>query len=237
MRNNKKYDNNNNDLRNFRTISNSGTIKENNRTFSLACFWISVRDYLINYRQMDNMTITELRKQANFRGSNNEIFDANYHCENLQNIVNKYNVVFNIYRVDGYSSDITSSPSRWGIINNENNGENDDNPEIINIVNYGDNHFELIIWLDSDVPTEPKRIPEGDNGLIFINYLDKINKSDNNISNSDDQLGGNQKYTEKYLKYNNKRIELEKMLRNDLREKLLYKSNNIKCMRTKRRKK
>lgn len=120
----------------FSVISNSGQLVENGISYSNACIWISIRDYLA--RNGRHITVTELRQIAGFTGRPHDMFDSDknpYYLVQMTKLLDHLGCTIHIFRSSG--NILINRPITMGT-----------GRTIIPIVNYDDAHFELIIGID-----------------------------------------------------------------------------------------
>lgn len=137
----------------IQTISNSGRADESRvggRSFSNACMFISIQDYLKYVKNID-ISVTELRDQARFPGGSNEMWNANSrgHEESLRRLLAIYDLRVFLYNVPSYrvmnSNGTYSSRVLTGYstrIAGMAYG-NERSRNLLNVISYGA-HFELI---------------------------------------------------------------------------------------------
>jgi len=138
----------------YREGQQVNTIRNNGKLEGMTnqCFWISILHYLRLNNISPNITLKQIRKEAGLsEETENTMFDDNsdIFINAVNKIIKKYSLVIHSYQVDRdgiitnfgniYPSTITDA-----IVNGKKYDDLYKRKNIVDIVNFGEDHFELI---------------------------------------------------------------------------------------------
>jgi hypothetical protein len=191
------------------TKSNSGRLEG----MSNQCFWISILDYLHD-NGYPELTLRELRKfmiDANLKiNKENEIFDSDLYREASEYIANIFDLKIQAYLIDSNGYILYSGE----IINTIGDGRN-----VVNIAQFGQYHFELIINRENNSNNNFRPL------VLINNDLTDVNKIPENIRKQYIKLSENQGeiiIIEKLLKESQSELDKQKKRKNEIKQSPYY---------------
>ena len=167
-------------LRDFKVENVSGSINENGVQYNNICFFESFKLYLKLFKNID-VKISEILEQARFYDCG-DMLDINSHHNCINQLCKKYNIVFNIYIAN--EDHVNLPAQRFGTSYPENEPHLNP-PEIVNLMNYNNIHFNLITHINEKI-NQNVRLPNQDRSIIFVDLSKNNNNNyNNNISEKD----------------------------------------------------
>jgi hypothetical protein len=127
------------------TLFNNGSVIEDGIVYQNHCIWISILNFITLNNIDENMTVTKLRNIAKYTRPIDYEFNINGDAEldiitNFIKMLDEFDLTLHIFQISGYNGKCIVGFTRIGT-----------GSQIVNILNYGNFHFELILKPTTDV--------------------------------------------------------------------------------------